>query len=81
MFPSQERGKALGIIGSIALLGVSIGPTVEALVFGVQMSFRLVAPILMAATILAAFLWWLEQRKQLPPLEEAVSFCLKGAIA
>jgi hypothetical protein len=44
---------------------------VEALVFGVQMSFRLVAPILMAATILAAYLWWLEQRKELPD-EEAL---------
>jgi EmrB/QacA subfamily drug resistance transporter len=42
---------------------------IEALVFGVQMSFRLVAPILMAATILAAFLWWLEQRKELPDEE------------
>lgn len=42
---------------------------IEALVFGVQMSFRLVAPILMAATILAAVLWWLEQRKQLPDEE------------
>lgn len=40
---------------------------IEALVFGVQMSFRIVAPILMAAAILTAFLWWLEQRKELPP--------------
>lgn len=37
---------------------------VEALVFGVQMSFRIAAPILMASAILVAFLWWLEQRKQ-----------------
>ncbi|GET36615.1 MFS transporter [Microseira wollei] len=36
---------------------------IEALVFGVQMSFRLVALILMAATLLAAFLWWLKQRR------------------
>jgi MFS family permease len=39
---------------------------IEALVFGVQMSFRLVSLIMMAAAILAAFLWWLEQRKELP---------------
>jgi EmrB/QacA subfamily drug resistance transporter len=39
---------------------------VEALVSGVQMSFRLIAPILMVATILAAFLLWWEQRKDLP---------------
>jgi EmrB/QacA subfamily drug resistance transporter len=38
---------------------------VEALVVGVQMSFRLIAPIVMVAAILAAFLLWLEQSKQL----------------
>ncbi len=43
---------------------------IEALVFGVQMSFRSIAPILMMATILAAFLWWWEQRKQLSSQKE-----------
>jgi EmrB/QacA subfamily drug resistance transporter len=37
---------------------------VEALVFAMQMSFRLIAPILIAATIFAVVLWWLEGRKQ-----------------
>lgn len=45
---------------------------IEALEFGVQMSFRIVAPILMAALILTAFLWWLEGKKELPSQEEAL---------
>jgi EmrB/QacA subfamily drug resistance transporter len=36
---------------------------VEALVFGMQMSFRVVALIVITSTFLAAFLWWLEQSK------------------
>ncbi|MEG4288206.1 MFS transporter [Microcoleus sp. C2C3] len=36
---------------------------IEALVEGVHMSFLLIAPILMVTIILAAFLLWLEQRK------------------
>jgi EmrB/QacA subfamily drug resistance transporter len=76
---SQNLGQTIGLalMGNLfSLLTLSRRPAqsvmdvteapIEALVFGVQMSFRLVAPIVMAATILAAYLWWLEQRKELP---------------
>lgn len=45
---------------------------IEALVFGVQMTFRIIAPILMVAVILAAFLWWLEQTKERPSQEKVI---------
>jgi Flp pilus assembly protein TadB len=56
-----------------AMLDIGMGVFMFSLdVFIVNIaSFRLVAPILMAATILAAYLWWLEQRKELPD-EEAL---------
>src|SRR5919202_3438825 len=41
-----------------------INAPVESLVFGVQTTFRVATVILIAATILAAFLWWLEQRQE-----------------
>ena len=36
---------------------------IEALVFGTQTTFRVVAALLMASTMLAVFVWWLEQKK------------------
>lgn len=45
-------------------IDVTLAP-ISALVSGVQMSFRLITPIVMVAAILAAFLLWLEQRKEL----------------
>ncbi|HEY9849844.1 MAG TPA: MFS transporter [Leptolyngbyaceae cyanobacterium] len=45
---------------------------IEALLFGVQMTFRIIAPILMVAAILTAFLWWLEQRKKLSYQEKVL---------
>lgn len=36
---------------------------VEALVFGTQATFRVIAALLMASTVMAIGLWWLEQKK------------------
>ena len=47
---------------------------IEALVFGVQTTFRIIAPILMVAAVLTAFLWWLEQRKELSSQEKVLPF-------
>lgn len=43
---------------------------IESLVFGVQTTFRVAGLILIAATLLAAFLWWLEQRREKQQLSE-----------
>ena len=45
-------------------IDVTLAP-ISALVSGVQMSFRLITPIVMVAAILAAYSLWLEQRKEL----------------
>src|SRR5919199_55684 len=56
-FPSQERGKALGTISSIALLGVSIGPTVGGLLIGLwswHAIFLVNVPIGLIASVVIA---------------------------
>jgi EmrB/QacA subfamily drug resistance transporter len=68
----QTTGLALmGILFSLlTITSAGLAPNIDvtlapisALVSGVQMSFRLIAPILMVAAIQAAFLLWLDQRK------------------
>jgi MFS family permease len=37
IFPSQERGRALGFVNSIAMLGVAIGPGLGGLLLGIKL--------------------------------------------
>lgn len=58
VFPSSERGRAVGIIGSVVSLGVALGPSVGGLLLGLaewRILFLINVPLGLIACLLVAF--------------------------
>ncbi len=58
VFPSSERGRAVGIIGSVVSLGVALGPSVGGLLLGLaewHILFLINVPLGLIACVLVAF--------------------------
>ncbi|HEY9602088.1 MAG TPA: MFS transporter [Allocoleopsis sp.] len=55
VFPSSERGRALGIIGAVVSLGVALGPTVGGLLIGIR-GWRTIFLVTIPIGIVASFI-------------------------
>ncbi|WP_013324994.1 MFS transporter [Gloeothece verrucosa] len=57
VFPSSERGRALGIIGAIVAIGIALGPTVGGLLIGLS-GWRTIFLVNVPIGIVASFVVW-----------------------
>jgi EmrB/QacA subfamily drug resistance transporter len=55
VFPSTERGRALGIIGAVVSLGIALGPTVGGLLIGIS-NWRMIFLVNVPIGIIASFI-------------------------
>ncbi len=55
VFPSSERGRALGIIGAVVSLGIALGPTVGGLLIGIS-NWRMIFLVNVPLGIFASFI-------------------------
>ena len=55
VFPSSERGRALGIIGAVVSLGIALGPTVGGLLIGIS-NWRMIFLVNIPIGIFASFI-------------------------
>src|SRR4030042_2697172 len=80
VFPSTERGRALGINGTIVAIGFTVGPTLGGILastLGWRSIFYVNVPVGILGTIMAAFV--LKEHLVSSPLENKQSFDFLGA--
>ena len=78
VFPPQERGKALGIIGGIVAIGLTMGPAMGGLIIGLA-GWRWVFLVNIPVGLIAGFVTW----KHVPSLrtgQAGQSFDVAGAL-
>ena len=78
VFPPQERGKALGIIGGIVAIGLTMGPAMGGLIIGLA-GWRWVFLVNIPVGLIAGFVTW----KHIPSLrtgQAGQSFDVAGAL-
>ena len=78
IFPPQERGRALGIIGSVASVGISLGPAIGGLIIG-MVGWRWIFLVKVPLGVIALFAA-LKFLPHIPPLRTGQRFDLIGAL-
>jgi EmrB/QacA subfamily drug resistance transporter len=78
IFPPQERGRALGIVGSVASIGISLGPAVGGLIIG-MVGWRWIFLVKVPLGIIALFAA-LKFLPMIPPRQANQRFDVIGAL-
>ena len=78
IFPPQERGRALGIVGSIASVGISLGPAIGGLIIG-MVGWRWIFLIKVPLGVIGLFAA-LKFLPMIPPRQTNQRFDILGAL-
>lgn len=79
VFPASERGRALGMMGSVVSVGIALGPTVGGVLIG-RFGWRLIFLVNLPVGLVAAFVVARVVPSLEPPVEEEQRFDLVGAL-